>query len=168
MAEKRESQDLCFLAGTTRERFLARHGGGRDRPGEVVDAGGRVLGRHRGHRRYTVGQRRGLGVAAGEPLYVLSKDAAANRVVVGPREELAARTVVAAGRVLYRDGQRVDRVKLRYRSEPVPCRVVAARRASRRARPRARRAGARSRPGQTACLMDGDRVVGHGTIAASA
>ena len=124
VAEKRDSQDLCFLAGTSRERFLARHGGGRDRPGEVVDAGGRVLGRHPGHRRYTVGQRRGLGVAAGEPLFVLSTDAAANRVVVGPREALAARTVVLRDVMLNRDGQRVDSVKLRYRSEPLPCRVT--------------------------------------------
>ena len=167
VAEKRDSQDLCFLAGTSRERFLARHGGGRERPGEVVDAGGRVLGRHPGHRRYTVGQRRGLGVAAGEPLFVLSTDAAANRVVVGPREALAARSVVLRDVSLNRDGQRVDSVKLRYRSEPLPCRVTAA-------------AGDHTAldlvleedalgvaPGQTACLMDGDLVVGHGTIAAS-
>ena len=167
VAEKRDSQDLCFLAGTTRERFLAGHGGGRDRPGEVVDAGGRVLGRHPGHRRYTVGQRRGLGVAAGEPLFVLSTDAAANRVVVGPREALAVRTVLLHDVFLNRDGQRVDSVKLRYRAEPLACRVTAA-------------AGGHTAlevvldedtlgvaPGQTACLMDGDLVVGHGTIAAS-
>ena len=166
VAEKRDSQDLCFLAGTSRERFLARHGGGRDRPGEVVDSGGRVLGHHPGHRRFTVGQRRGLGVAAGEPLFVLSTHAAANRVVVGPREALAARTVVLRDVTLNRDGQRVDSVKLRYRSEALPCRVTAA-------------AGSHTAlevvldedtlgvaPGQTACLMDGDLVVGHGTIAA--
>src|SRR6185436_6739358 len=63
VAEKRESQDLCFLAGTTRERFLTRHARVRDEPGEVVDARGRVLGRHRGHRGFTVGQRKGLGLA---------------------------------------------------------------------------------------------------------
>ena len=75
VAEKRESQDLCFLAGTSRERFLARHAHVRDPPGDVVDTGGRVLGRHRGHHGFTVGQRKGLGVAAGEPLYVVSTDA---------------------------------------------------------------------------------------------
>ena len=85
-----------------------------------------MLGRHRGHHRFTVGQRKGLGVAAGEPLYVVSKDARTNRVVVGPRARLATRTVPLTGAVLHRDGTRVDRVKLRYRSEPVPCRVVAA------------------------------------------
>ena len=63
VADKRESQDLCFLAGTSRERFLARHGGLHDSPGDVVDRSGRVLGRHEGHHNYTVGQRRGLGIA---------------------------------------------------------------------------------------------------------
>ena len=64
VAHKPESQDLCFLAGTGRERFLARHGGLRERPGDIVDRAGRVLGRHRGHHGYAVGQRKGLGIAA--------------------------------------------------------------------------------------------------------
>ena len=89
VATKRESQDLCFLAGEGKRSFLARHARLRERAGEIVDAGGRVVGRHRGHHNFTVGQRRGLGVAAGQPLYVLATDAAANRVVVGPRAALA-------------------------------------------------------------------------------
>ena len=64
--------------------FLARHGGLGDRPGDVVDPAGRVLGRHRGQHQFTVGQRRGLGIAGAEPLYVLDKDAATRRVTVGP------------------------------------------------------------------------------------
>ena len=167
VAEKRDSQDLCFLAGTSRERFLARHGGGSERPGEVVDAGGRVLGRHPGHRCFTVGQRRGLGVAAGEPLFVLSTDAAANRVVVGPREALAARTVVLRDVLLNRDGRRVDSVKLRYRSEPLPCRVTAPAGDHAALDVALAEDALGVAPGQTACLMDGDLVVGHGTIAAS-
>jgi tRNA-specific 2-thiouridylase len=167
VAEKRESQDLCFLAGTSRERFLERHGAHEERPGEVTDAAGHVLGRHRGHSRFTVGQRKGLGVAAGEPLYVLSTDAESNRVVVGPKAGLARRRVALASATLYRDGARVDRVKLRYRSPAVSCRVSGG-------------AGRREglvveladdfhgvAPGQTACLLDGDRVVGYGTIASS-
>ena len=167
VAEKRDSQDLCFLAGTSRERFLARHGGVDERPGEVVDARGRVLGRHPGHRRYTVGQRRGLGVAAGEPLFVLSTDAAANRVVVGPREALAARTVALRDVLLNRDGQRVDSVKLRYRSEPLPCRVNAAAGDHTALDVALEQDALGVAPGQTACLMDGDLVVGHGTIASA-
>jgi tRNA-specific 2-thiouridylase len=168
VADRRESQDLCFLAGTSRARFLARHGGRRDRPGEVVDASGRVLGHHQGHRRYTVGQRRGLGVAAGEPLFVLSTDAAANRVVVGPREALAARAVVLRDVTLSRDGRRVDSVKLRYRSEPLPCHVAAGRGRHERLEASLGERALGVAPGQTACLMDGDLVVGHGTIAAAA
>jgi tRNA-specific 2-thiouridylase len=159
VAEKRESQDLCFLAGTSRERFLARHAQVGEDPGEVVDTAGRVLGRHRGQHRYTVGQRKGLGVATGEPLYVVSKDAGANRVVVGPRSALATRTVRVDATVLHRDCTRVDRVKLRYRSEPVPCRVVGDDIVL-------EQPAAGVAPGQTACLMEGDRVIGHAVIAA--
>jgi tRNA-uridine 2-sulfurtransferase len=167
VADKAESQDLCFLAGTSRERFLARHGNLPERAGEIVDTAGRTLGTHRGHTRFTVGQRRGLGVGAGEPLFVLSTDAGTNRVVVGPRAELATRQVEISPAALYREGTRVDRVKLRYRSPTVACRVIG-------------KAGDHERllvelgdevdgvaPGQTACLMDRERVVGVGTIAAA-
>ena len=76
VADKRESQDLCFVAGLGGRAFLQRHGGPRLRtPGEIVDRQGRVLGRHEGQHNYTVGQRRGLGLATPEPLYVLEKDA---------------------------------------------------------------------------------------------
>ena len=63
VADRRESQDLCFLAGTGKSAFLARHGGVRERPGAIVDRAGRTLGRHRGQHLFTVGQRKGLGVA---------------------------------------------------------------------------------------------------------
>ena len=168
VAEKRDSQDLCFLAGTTRERFLARHGGAHERPGEVVDTAGHVLGSHAGHRRYTVGQRRGLGVAAGEPLFVLSTDPRENRVVVGPRESLATRAVVLRDVRLERDGGRVDGVKLRYRSEPLPCSVTAEPGRHEKLTATLGESALGVAPGQTACLLSGDLVVGHGTIAASA
>jgi tRNA-specific 2-thiouridylase len=155
------------MAGTSREAFLARLAGAGDRPGEIVDRRGRVVGRHRGHRHFTVGQRRGLGVAAPEPLYVLAKDAAVNRVVVGARSELAADVVELAPGRLYRDGARVDRVKLRYRSGAVPCSVEGAPEtgdhptlALRLHEPVYGVAA-----GQSACLLQGDRVLGHGTIA---
>ena len=106
VASKADSQDLCFLAGTGRAAFLARHGGARERPGEIVDRGGRVLGRHRGHHGFTVGQRKGIGVAAPEPLYVLATDARTNRVTVGERAELATREVAVRGARLHRAGRR--------------------------------------------------------------
>jgi tRNA-specific 2-thiouridylase len=164
VADKRESQDLCFLAGTSRERFLARHGGQSRRPGQIVDREGRVLGAHDGGVRFTVGQRKGLGVAAAEPLYVLSTEAGTNRVVVGTRDELATRRVDVRPATLYRDGSRVDRVKLRYRSSAVACRIECARE---RVVIELDEDVHGVAPGQTACFMEGDRVVGYGTIASA-
>jgi tRNA-uridine 2-sulfurtransferase len=162
VADRAESQDLCFLAGDRRDSFLRRHGG--EAPaGEIVDSRGTVLGRHSGQDRFTVGQRRGLGVASGEPLYVLRKDAATNRVTVGPRSALATRRVVVGAAGLHRPVEEVDSVKLRYRSEPVGCRVAAAR--DGRLELTLVEPAHGVAPGQTACLMHGDRVVGFGTIA---
>ena len=83
VASRAESQDLCFLAGTGKARFLARHAGLDDAPGEIVSSSGEVLGAHPGFQHFTVGQRKGLGVQAVEPLYVLRTSASSNRVVVG-------------------------------------------------------------------------------------
>jgi tRNA-specific 2-thiouridylase len=162
VADRPESQDLCFLAGAGRDAFLRRHGG--EAPaGEIVDSRGAVLGRHSGHRRFTVGQRRGLGVASGQPLYVLSKDAPTNRVTVGPRSALATRRVALVGAGLHRPAGEVERVKLRYRSAPVACSVAHA--GDGRLEVALAEPAHGVAPGQTACLMRGDLVVGFGTIA---
>jgi tRNA-specific 2-thiouridylase len=154
------------MAGTDRARFLARHGGLGDRLGPIVDQQGRVVGRHRGQHRFTVGQRKGLGIAAGEPLYVIDKDAESNRVVVGPREALQSSRVTLRNARLRRDGARVDRVKLRYRSQPLAARVLEAAPAGRRPSLTLELTDAAdvAAPGQMACLMDGDMVIGWGTI----
>jgi tRNA-specific 2-thiouridylase len=169
VASKPESQDLCFLAGTGKAAFLARHGDMSERPGDLVDRAGRVLGRHRGHHHYTVGQRRGLGVAAGEPLYVLATDAHSNRVTVGPRDQLATRAVAVRGARLHRAGSEVDAVRLRYHSRAIACRVAGdlAPGPHRRLSLELADPVDGAAPGQTACLLRGDVVVGHGTIAAS-
>lgn len=167
VARKAESQDLCFLAGQGKRGFLRRHGGLRERDGAIVDSAGRTLGRHRGHHDFTVGQRRGIGVSAPEPLYVLATDAAANTVTVGTRAELERRTVEVRDAVLHRDGSEVDAVKLRYRSRALPARVgatAAGRHPSLEVELGEAFAGVA--PGQTAVLMAGERIVGHGTIAA--
>ena len=167
VAKKPESQDLCFLAGQGKARFLRRHAGLGEREGRVLDRSGRTLGRHRGHHNFTVGQRRGIGVSAPEPLYVLATDAAANTVTVGTRAELATRRVSVRDAVLHRDGTRVDAVKLRYRATPVPASLAAA--------PPGRHAQLElelgesfdaASPGQAAVLLSGEAIVGHGTIAA--
>jgi tRNA-specific 2-thiouridylase len=167
VASKRESQDLCFMAGTDRASFLARHGGVTGQPGEIVDLHGNVVGSHRGHSSYTVGQRRGLGIANDEPLYVIATDAADNRVVVGPNSALAARTVRLESASLYRDGARVESVKLRYRSRPIGCSIAGELGSGRHDTIELELAedahGVAA--GQVACLYDAEqRVVGQGVI----
>ena len=170
VAAKPDSQDLCFLAGTDRARFLARHGGIGERSGEVVDSRGVLLGRHRGQHGFTVGQRRGLRLGGGEPLYVLEKDAESNRVIVGSRADLLTDRGAVRGARLHRPGTRVDRIKLRYRSQPLPARLVGTPAAGRHAALTVHldAAADAAAPGQLACLMDGDLVVGWGTIARGA
>jgi len=89
VAQRPESQEICFVPGDDLPRFFAAEASAQPPSGEIVDESGRVLGRHRGIHRYTVGQRRGMGVAAAEPLYVLAIDAASDRLIVGPKASLA-------------------------------------------------------------------------------
>ncbi len=166
VARKPESQDLCFLAGQGKQKFLRRHAGLGERDGDVLDDSGRAIGRHRGHHNFTVGQRRGIGVSAPEPLYVLATDAAANTVTVGTRKDLAATRVTIRDAVLHRDGGCVDAVKLRYRSTAVPASLAAAvpgRHAELNVR--LEREFDAAAPGQAAVLLSDQAIVGHGTIA---
>jgi tRNA-uridine 2-sulfurtransferase len=168
VARKPESQDLCFLSGQGKADFLRRHGGLGEREGEVLDRAGRAIGRHRGHHNFTVGQRRGIRVSAEEPLYVLSTDAAANTVTVGPRRELLSRTVRLRNAVLYREGADVDAARLRYRSQPVPAAVAATGKGPHPALTvELGEDFTGASPGQTAVLLAGEAIVGHGTIAAA-
>ncbi len=167
VADKRDSQDLCFLAGTDRVRFMERHGALRRRRGEIVDRSGTVLAHHDGHDAFTVGQRRGIGVASTEPLFVLERDAERNRIVVGPHEALMQRRVDIRDVHLWRDGSRVNMAKLRYHSPARSCGLPGGPPAGDHAaltlelpEPVAGVA-----PGQIACLMDADVVIGWGTIA---
>lgn len=93
VATKQDSQDICFVPQGSYSDVIAKLRPNSASPGEVVHIDGRVLGRHEGVMRYTVGQRRGIGVAAGEPLYVVQLDAVRSRVIVGPREALATHRV---------------------------------------------------------------------------
>src|SRR3954454_10452741 len=117
-----ESQEACFLGGGDYRDFLRRHGV-EDEHGEIVDELGRRRGSHEGFWGFTTGQRRGLGVASQEPLYVLRTDSQANRVVVGPREALAVETISARGRLYVRVNR--AEIKWRYRSPAVPAAVEA-------------------------------------------
>jgi tRNA-specific 2-thiouridylase len=167
VARKRDSQDLCFLAGTRQADFLERHGGLALQPGPIVSLDGELLGTHRGARTYTVGQRHGLGIGGREPLYVLATDAPANTVTVGPRQALLASAMPIRELTLHRGAACVDRVRVRAHGRTLGCRL-----------PQRLAAGPhssavieldepaeRTAPGQIACLYAGDVVVGHGTVA---
>jgi tRNA-specific 2-thiouridylase len=160
-ARRPDSQEACFLAGDDYRAFLGRHGL-EAAPGTIVAEDGSELGRHDGYWRFTPGQRRGLGLAAPEPLYVLGTRPAENAVVVGPRSALARTEVTARGR-LYTAAERVE-AKLRYRSPAVPARVEPTTRGFRLELDEPVYGVA---PGQAAVLYDGDAVVGYGLISAS-
>ena len=160
-ARRPESQEACFLGGDDYRAFLERRGVG-TAEGPIVDTSGKVLGRHDGHWRFTPGQRRGLGISTGQPVYALRTIASTNTVVAGPREALACRAVSARGR-LHVPVELAD-AKLRYRSPAVPARVAATARGFRLELDEPAYAVAR---GQTAVLYEDDVVVGSGVILAA-
>jgi tRNA-specific 2-thiouridylase len=160
-AGRAESQEACFLGGGDYRSFLERRGL-RPSPGEIVDEEGAVLGRHQGFWRYTPGQRKGLGVAAGAPVYALKTIPERNAVVVGPRESLARRTVDADGKLHVDVGH--AEVKVRYRSPAAPATVEALRRGFRVEFEEPVYGVA---PGQAAVVYEQDVVVGAGRVTSS-
>ena len=161
-AHRAESQEACFLAGDDYRAFLSRQGLAAE-AGTIVDESGAVLGSHEGYWRYTPGQRRGLGVAAAEPLYAVSTDARTNTVVVGPKSSLARTRVAAKGRLFVPAG-RVT-AKLRYRSPAVAATVEQTASGFRLTLDEPAYGVAR---GQAAVLYDGDVVVGSGLVTSAA
>ncbi len=157
-AHRAESQEACFLAGGDYRSFLDRHGLP-SRGGAIVDETGEQVGEHGGYWRFTPGQRRGLGVAAVEPLYALSTDPRTNTVVVGPHSSLARSCVSARGQ-LYVPAGRVT-AKLRYRSPAVAATVEETAAGFRLHLDEPAYGVAR---GQAAVLYDGDVVVGSGLV----
>jgi tRNA-uridine 2-sulfurtransferase len=163
VAGRAESQEACFLAGGDYRDFLARHGL-EPQEGPVVDESGRELGRHEGFWRFTPGQRKGLGVSTGVPLYAVQTRPQTNAVVVGPRESLARTTVAVRSGHLFVPVDRVE-AKLRYRSPATPAQVEPARPGFRLTLDRPVYGVAE---GQAAVLYEGDAVVGAGLISATA
>lgn len=167
VAQRADSQDLCFLAGEDYRLFIQRHASETLRPGEIVNTAGKVLGSHSGLANYTIGQRKGLGLTTLEPHYVLGKDAASNRLVVGLADELGGYDLVAR-EVNWISGQPPDapfraQVKTRYTAHPAWAEVTSLEDGS----------GVRVRfdepqrdltPGQAAVFYDGDILLGGGMI----
>lgn len=166
-AEKRDSQDICFVPDGDYAGFLMRYAGAAFTPGDFVTSDGRTVGRHRGIERYTIGQRKGIGLSFPEPMYVTRLDPAGNRVFLGRENELYSKTVRAvrvnfvAAAGLSRPEKFLAKIRYRQREQPAlasqigedelliefdePQRAVT--------------------PGQTVVLYDGDTVVAGGEIA---
>lgn len=133
VASKDDSQDICFVPHGRYSAIVTRLKPEAARTGEIVHLDGRVLGQHQGIAHYTIGQRKGLGVATGAPLYVIKIDAKANRIIVGPQDALAARKIVLRDMNWLGDGLLCDvppegltlHVKLRSTRAPAPARLFA-------------------------------------------
>ncbi len=167
VADKPESMELCFIPDGDTRGFLRARAPEAFRPGPIVDRRGRVLGEHQGIAAYTVGQRRGLGIARPTPLYVLELDPAGNRVIVGEEQELAARSCrveelhwMAIPRLA---GPMGAQVKVRYRAEKLEATLTPEGNAV-RVEFHEPVAGGVS-PGQAAVFYDGPAVLGGGWIA---
>jgi tRNA-uridine 2-sulfurtransferase len=188
VAAKRDSQEICFVPDQDHARFIRQHCGGIETSGEIVTTDGAVVGHHDGFERFTVGQRKGLRVAFGEPKYVVRIEPDSRRVVIGTHEELARRELFAAGAnwLVEEKGQGSDigreasglgtsvpssppvvscfraQVKIRYRSRPADATVELL--PDRRFRVRFDEPCYAIAPGQAAVCYDGDRVLGGGWI----
>lgn len=164
-ARKRDSQDICFVPDGDYAKFIEQYNGKTYPKGKFVDKTGKVLGEHNGLIRYTIGQRKGLGLAAGYPVYVCSKDIDSNTVVVGSNEDLMTKTLKASdfNWIMPKPDQKIKcAAKTRYNMKEQPCTVFAAEndevvvefdnpvRAV--------------TSGQAVVLYDGDYVLGGGTI----
>jgi len=166
--KERESQDLCFVPNGDYRGFLLESSPDGIRPGEIVDLEGRVVGRHKGLPFYTIGQRKGLGLATStsERLYVVALDPENNRLIVGPEESLYSKGLIAkeVNWVAERPGGRVEaEVKLRYRSRPVAATVEPLN--DRRIKVIFKQPQRAVTPGQAVVLYCGERVLGGGVIA---
>jgi tRNA-specific 2-thiouridylase len=163
-AEKPDSQEICFVPENDYRKLLDRHGVERH-AGKLVDTAGKVLGEHEGTEHFTIGQRRGLGVAAGKPLYVVAIEPASGTVVLGGVEECGSSALVA-GELNWIGfdppaGEFAAEVQVRYRHQAVPARVTFA---DGRAEVRFERPETAVAPGQGAALYHGERLLGGGWI----
>jgi tRNA-specific 2-thiouridylase len=167
VAEKPESQDICFVPDGNYARFIEqRLTAERLKSGEIVDYDGKVMGAHEGIHQFTVGQRRGLGIGGlTEPRYVTHIDASSGRVMVGPKQRLGARGLMAKG-VSWTEDQPMEEqlamVKIRYRHPALPARIVP--QSPERAEVWFEHASPAVTPGQAAVFYDGERVLGGGWI----
>jgi tRNA-uridine 2-sulfurtransferase len=184
-ADKPESQEICFVPGGDYRTELRDRGGWHAEPGPVLDADGRRIGTHGGAAGFTVGQRKGLGIAAGEPRYVSRVDPATNAIVLGRRQDLETRDILledmtfiageppgaATGRPDHDEGRHTAafaaEIRIRHRADPVPARVSVAPAGAEPGRQwvvRTERPVWAIAPGQAAVLYQGEVCLGGGRI----
>ncbi len=166
VADRPESQDLCFVGDLGYRAFLRQHDPASARPGPILDPGGEFLGTHAGLGEYTIGQRKGIGVPSSVPLYVLEKIPETNSLVVGPRETLGRRRFRAAG-MSWVSGKAPASplragVRTRYKAREVPCVVKIL--SEGRVDVELEEAVPDVTPGQAAVFYDGEICLGGGLI----
>lgn len=164
MAKKPDSQDICFVPDGDYAAFLREYAGVSAKRGDYIDTNGKTIGTHEGHIHYTIGQRKGLGVAFGQPMYVIDKDAKHNTVTLGTKEQLPV-TALFADDVNWISIENLTApirvtVKTRYHQPETPATVSAANGGVLVTLDRPQVAA----PGQAVVFYDGDTVVGGGTI----
>ena len=167
-ARKRDSQDICFVPDGDYVAFMERYTGKHYPPGDFLDLEGNVVGKHRGAVSYTLGQRKGLGLAMGAPVYVCGKDMERNTVTVGPNEALFSDTLIGSGWNWFPFETLAEPIrvsaKARYNQPPQPATVYPL--PDGNAKVVFDQPQRALTPGQAVVLYDGDLVIGGGTIAA--
>jgi tRNA-specific 2-thiouridylase len=166
---KPDSQEICFVPNQDYAGLVKRRSPETFRAGEFVTPEGKVVGRHEGHQHFTIGQRKGVGVAFGRPIYVVDIDPAENRVVLGEKEALMKRSLVARQINLLSDRVAVAgaeglrcQAKIRYNHQPQAARVVVT--GSDEIRVTFDEPQSAITPGQAVVMFDGDVVLGGGWI----
>lgn len=166
VAAKPESQEICFVAGKSYHEFLDKRVGQKVTPGPFLDLDGNEIGRHRGVAYYTIGQRRGLGIAAGKRLYVVDIDPRRNAVIVGPEEALYRSQLLAGNNnfILFDDlkGDLEVQAQIRYNAQPAPAVITPV--AGEKVMVKFKAPQRAVAPGQAVVFYQGDYLVGGGTI----
>lgn len=165
VAEKHDSQDLCFVGKRGYRDFLRRYSPQSFTEGKIVNTSGVMFGSHTGLANYTIGQRKGLGAGNKQPVYVLRKDVALNEIVVGNKSELGTQQFGASElNELCKDFNAAKEytVKIRYKAPPVSCRIMKLENGS--IEVTLEKPAVDVTPGQIAVFYDGDQVIASGTI----
>jgi tRNA-specific 2-thiouridylase len=166
VADKKDSQEICFVTSGQHAQFI-RDKTGISQPGEIVTEDGRVVGTHAGIEGFTIGQRKGIGVAMGSPYFVTAIDSEKRQVVIGPHESLARKSLIAIDSNWLTEDLPYDEpfeaeVQIRYNSEPQPAKVQRSR--DGRFEVRFKESTFGVSPGQLAAVFRGTRALGCGWI----